>query len=123
MLPAHQGVVANSPLPASSSLLGVAISLILVLGLVLVLAWLARRTRLLGVWQGGPMQVRATLALGHRERLVLVEVEGRRLLLGVTQEQIRMLLELDPHAPAPASEPAQDDFVSRLSALLKGGVQ
>ncbi len=123
MLPvhqAHQGFVANSPLPSSSSLLGVALSLVFVLALVLFLAWLARRTRILGVWQGGPMQIRATLALGHRERLVLVEVDGRRLLLGVTQEQVRMLLELD--AVTSANEPSQEDFVSRLSALIKGGV-
>jgi len=55
----------------------------------------------------GPAQVDcrvlATLALGPRERLAIVRVEKRRLVLGVTNGSVQCLCELDEAPDAPAA--------------------
>lgn len=43
---------------------------------------------------GGKIQVQSVLSLGIKEKLVLVEVEEQRFLLGVTQQQITLISEL-----------------------------
>lgn len=43
-----------------------------------------------------PIQVLSTLSLGMKEKLVLIQVEQHRFLLGVTQQQITLLSALPP---------------------------
>jgi len=74
------------------TLFGLAVVIALVFGL----AWAAKRVgavrRLGGAGAGaGPIQVVAQHALGARERLLLVEVDGKRLLLGVVPGSITRL--------------------------------
>jgi len=75
---------------AYEQLPGVAMSLGLVVALIVVAAWLLRRSPL-GAFAraNGPLKVVATLPLGPKERLILVESEGTRLLLGVAPSGIR----------------------------------
>jgi len=73
------------------------LGLLLVLGLVFALAWAARRIsggRLVGGGQGGTIRVVAQQAVGVKERLLLVEVDGRRLLLGLAPGRISRLADL-----------------------------
>ncbi|MBM7456571.1 flagellar protein FliO/FliZ [Oceanisphaera litoralis] len=66
-----------------------ALSSVLVIGMILVLGWLLRRLRG-GALLGGSRQLKivATLALGQRERLLVVQVGEEQRLLGVTAQQI-----------------------------------
>ena len=83
------------PLPAWSAQpdmnIGMALmSLLLVLGLIVGLGWVAKRMRL--PFNGhGNMRVEQQPALGQRERLMVVNGEGQRLLLGVTPQSISLL--------------------------------
>lgn len=68
--------------------------LAIVIVCIFALAWLARRfswTRFLAQRSDGPIRMLGSLSLGTRERLLLVEVEGRRILLGVTPGEISRL--------------------------------
>jgi flagellar protein FliO/FliZ len=67
-----------------------------VLGLVALLAWLVRRGAIVLPGRRGrsPVAVEAAVPLGERRSLVIVSVEGRRLLLGMTPTQISMVAEL-----------------------------
>jgi flagellar protein FliO/FliZ len=78
-------------------------AVLVVLALVGVLAWLARRGSL-GVLgrKGRLIAVETAVALGERRSLVVVSVEGRRLLLGLTPTHIAMVTELDPVAGGPS---------------------
>ncbi|EQC2550447.1 flagellar biosynthetic protein FliO [Enterobacter sichuanensis] len=101
---------ATDSLPATGSILmSVSGALALILLLLVVLAWAARRSglaRRLNDAQGN-MTLVATQSLGPRERLVLVDVGDQRLVLGVTASQITCLAtqprpENAPQASAPA---------------------
>lgn len=70
-------------------------ALALVLALVVGLAWLLRRG-VLSRRAGGALNVESALALGDRRSLVIVTVEGRRLLLGLSQANVSLVAELQP---------------------------
>jgi flagellar protein FliO/FliZ len=71
--------------------------LLVVLGLLAVLGWALRRG-LVARRSTGALGVETALALGERRSIVIVTVEGRRLLLGLAPGQVALLTEL---APAP----------------------
>ena len=77
------------------------LAVVVVLGLVFALAWLLRRGALGPLRPGArAIAVETAVPLGERRSLVIVAVEGRRLLLGLTPAQISMVAELDAVAPA-----------------------
>ena len=78
-------------------------AVLLVLGLVGALAWMVRRGTFASLQKRGVVAVETAVPLGDRRSLVVVAVEGRRLLLGLTAAQITMVTELQPAARAQAS--------------------
>lgn len=104
--------------PSHASVFGGLMPLLVGMGVVVLmlggLLWLVRR-------RFGPTgsakidcSVMGALALGPRERLVMVRVEGKRLLLGVTNNAIGVLCELPENAAAP-SAPAPAGFSAVLA--------
>jgi flagellar protein FliO/FliZ len=96
------------------------LAVVIVLGLVGVLAWLARKGHL------GPLSAKAAgvavetaISLGERRQLVIVVVEGRRLLLGVTAAQVTLVTELSPGAAATASlaVPVAEPLTSEIESF------
>lgn len=76
--------------------------LVVVLGLLGLLAWLARRGTLAFPGQrkgAAPIRVETAVPLGERRSLVIVAVEGRRLLLGLTPAQVSLVTELAASPP------------------------
>jgi flagellar protein FliO/FliZ len=76
------------------------LAIVVVFGLLGGLAWAARRGRL-GFLTRQPSHVRveATVPLGERRSLMVVAVEGRRLLLGLTPMQVSLVTELTQPSP------------------------
>lgn len=73
-------------------------NLMLVLGLMLLLAWLAKRylpKKLGALGEGEHIKLLQSLPLGPRRFVSLVEADGKRFLLGVTDNQINLLKALD----------------------------
>jgi flagellar protein FliO/FliZ len=80
------------------------VATLLVLGLVAALAWLVRRGPLAQLAaRGKPITVETAIPMGDRRSLVIVSVEGRRLLLGMTQTSISLVTELRAGATEPVS--------------------
>ncbi|MEN1960682.1 flagellar biosynthetic protein FliO [Luteimonas sp. MJ246] len=94
--------------PASPGNLGGAVfALVLVVGLILLLSWLARRMPGLGGRGANPaLRIVGSLALGPRDRLVVVEIGATQLLLGVGAGGTRTLHTLDQPLPTLAAKPA-----------------
>ncbi len=95
------------------------------LGLVLVviaaLAWFLRRYNRAGRGGQGELALLGGLALGGRERLMLVRAGQDRVLIGVAPGQIRALhvLSGSKDEPQPSAEQA-NRFESTLSGILAG---
>jgi flagellar protein FliO/FliZ len=78
------------------------VAVLVVLGLVVALAWLVRRGAFSALRQGTrAIAVETAVPIGERRSLIIVAVEGRRLLLGLTPGQISMVTELGPVPVAP----------------------
>lgn len=76
------------------------VAVLIVLGLVGALAWLMRRGAFGALGRTSRLiSVETAVPLGERRSLVVVSVEGRRLLLGLTPGQISMVAELGPGRP------------------------
>ncbi len=98
-------------------------ALVLVLVLIVGLALSAQRLRLGRGTNGRHLRIVDALALGTRERLLLVDVAGERVLLGVAGGRIERLHVLPPGAasaePAAAETPAPTPgFPGILAAVL-----
>lgn len=100
--------------PTTAGVVGqVVTGLLLVVGLIFVLAWLAKRFGYVNVGGQGQMRVIASLPLGAREKAVLVEVAGQRLLLGVAPGRVSFLQSLGEQAE-------QDNFAFAQQSVAKG---
>ncbi|HZY19164.1 MAG TPA: flagellar biosynthetic protein FliO [Ramlibacter sp.] len=94
--------------------------LLLVLALIPLVLWTLKRIQTFQPPGTGPrpLELTAQIALGARERVVMVRVQDRLLVLGVTPQQVTLLGEADPAAvPPPAPAP---DFAGLLRGLAKG---
>ncbi|MBM3073199.1 flagellar type III secretion system protein FliO [Enterobacter sp. RHBSTW-00994] len=111
----HPSAVPDSPLlQVSGALFGI-------IAFILIAAWLAKRFGLAGkTATARGLKVSASTSLGPRERVVIVDVEDARLVLGVTASQINVLHKLPP-APVSGETDAEKpaDFQSVMKSLLK----
>jgi flagellar protein FliO/FliZ len=96
------------------------VSLAIVLGAIFAVAWLARRMRALGRRPGAPIDVLAETAVGPKERVVLLQVGGKQIVVGVTANSINTLLVLDtpvqlpgPDSPSSPDKPNFKDLLMR----------
>lgn len=97
------------------------LGLLLVIGLIFLLAWLARRVQqqLPAGARNDSIQLLATRPLGPRERLLLVQVGKEQVLLGLTPGSIETLHVLqEPVEIAPSPAPASGEFARRLRQVL-----
>lgn len=100
-----------------AAFLRLAVGLAIVVGLIYACAWVARRA---GVGKHGsngvPMKIVGSLALGPRERIVTLEVEGTWLVVGVTPGGMHTLHTL-PARPLPA--PPRAGFMNSFEQALQ----
>jgi len=69
----------------TSDLPGIALSLTIVVAVIVLLAWIVRRTPLgAASRRSGPLKLIASLPVGPKERLLLVEAAGCELVVGVS---------------------------------------
>lgn len=120
-----QSVVAQPGTTATSSgspLIQVSGALTIIILVILLAAWIAKRTGFAPKkGNSRDLKISASVSVGTRERIVIVDVENARLVLGVTATQITPLHTLPPapesEAPSPAAE--GQDFQNLLKNLLK----
>ena len=98
---------AASPAPVGAGqALQVVVGLLIVLGLIVAAAWGARRLQAIRPQGSGRLRVIEGLAVGSREKLLLVEVDGRPVLLGLCPGRIATLHPFSFGALAPAFDDA-----------------
>jgi flagellar protein FliO/FliZ len=103
----------------TASLLQVLLALILVLALIGGMAWLMRRMGGMTQVGGGVVRVLGGVPVGQRERVVLIQVGGRQLLLGVAPGRVQTLHVLDEPISMNTAAGSGESFAERLSTALK----
>lgn len=118
----QQPVTGQHAISTGSVLTQVSGTLAAILILIVACGWLAKKFGLASRKIGGKtLKISASCQLGQRERVVVVDVEDARLVLGVTATQITHLHTLPPKPQEEdcAPTPAQPDFRQALQTLLK----
>jgi flagellar protein FliO/FliZ len=120
---ARAAPAASAPEPVGvGGMFQVLLGLLAVLAMIVGAAWLARRVGGFNVGASGALRIIGGLSMGPRERVVLVQVGERQLLLGVAPGRVSTLHVLEqPLTPAAPAAPAPDNFAARLAAVLKQG--
>lgn len=108
---------------SSADVLQWMLALLLVLAIFLAVVWLLRKSGGLALINKGQLSVVAGLSLGMREKLVLVKVGEKQLLLGVTAGRIDKLLELEGEQRLFQAQAGQVDaglFAKKLMQVMQG---
>jgi len=92
-------------------------SLVFVVAFILLLAWLLKRMRVPALVNQKGLSVVRQIAVGHRERIVIVQAGEEQFLVGVTPQSIQLISKLDK--PLSQEEMANSPFASQLTQLLK----
>lgn len=112
----------NSPAPVGGSsmlpgeqIIDIALALLAILALIGVIAWLAKRFSGMSAQSSHHIKTIAVMPLGARERIAVVQIGERQIVVGITPTQITTLLELDQPLDASASG---GEFARKLQSLL-----
>ncbi|MCC6708577.1 MAG: flagellar biosynthetic protein FliO [Gammaproteobacteria bacterium] len=93
----------------------VILGLVLVLGMIVAAAWGARRLQAIRPQGRGHIRIVEGLAVGTRDKLLLVEVDGQRVLLGMSPGRIATL-----HTFSAEGSPQFDDALRAAGQQLLG---
>ena len=116
------------PAVSSANIAQIVFSLLLVLAAIVLVAWLLKRMNFAKQGSGNLLKVLGSVAVGQRERIVLVEIEDTWLVVGVGPGQIRTLHTLEKSENqwnaiqnAPPANPVATDkkFASLFSSVLR----
>ncbi|MDP9963153.1 flagellar protein FliO/FliZ [Variovorax paradoxus] len=113
-LPAVPSPAEAAPAVGASSLLQAGFGMFAVLALIFLCAWAARRFGLQRLGGGQSVKVVSSTMVGQRERVVVVEVGGTWLVLGVAAGRVNALHSL-PAQALPAAAPARAVPDARLA--------
>jgi len=101
-------------------------SLSLTLGIIVLLLWggiwAMRRMRPgVGLGNARDCTILRSLALGPRERLLVVEIGARQLVIGIGSASVSLICELDEKLPAAAGEDRFGEAIKKAVGRWRGG--
>ncbi|HED19781.1 MAG TPA: flagellar biosynthetic protein FliO [Gammaproteobacteria bacterium] len=103
-----------------TSLWQLTLGMVAVLGLIMGIAWLLKRSGRFQMTAGGGLRVLGGLSMGTRERVVLLQVGETQLLLGVAPGRVQTLYVLEQ--PLDSGKPVTGTgFSDQLGRFLKKG--
>jgi flagellar protein FliO/FliZ len=95
------------------------VSLLFIIVLILAAAWVTRRAGWLKTGGSDNIKVLGSRSLGARTCITVVQVDGARLVLGVTSSQISVLHTLPPATETPQEGQAPAGGAANFSASLR----
>lgn len=98
-------VAAAPDINVGGELVRVLLSLLGIVVLIFAAGWMSRRLQARTTPGGRRMRCVETMAVGARDRLMLIDADGKRLLIGVGQGGMRTLHVYEGQAPAPEAAP------------------
>ena len=107
---AGNAVVTGNPLT-------VVLGLFAIIGLIFAIAWMLRRMGAMPLMGNASMRVIAGLSVGTREKVVLIDVGGKQLLLGVAPGRVSHLYSFDEPVVAAQSQPSE--FAAKIKQFMR----
>ena len=95
--------------------------LAIVLILIALASWAARRLQVFRPKGQGHLRLIEGMAMGARDKLLLVDVDGQRVLIGVSPGRMQALANLGPHADDVDFNTALDNSLPRTTATRDCG--
>ncbi|MGR2702172.1 flagellar biosynthetic protein FliO [Vibrio campbellii] len=92
-------------------------SLVLVIGVILLLAWMLKRMQVPVLGHQKGLRIVSQLPVGTKERIAVVQVGEEQFLVGITSQSIQTLAKLE--TPLKEEELASGAFASQFSQLIK----
>lgn len=104
-----------------TSIVSIFLSLLLVIGVVFILAFLMRR---FNVTQPGTANIKivASMMAGAKERVIVIEVAGEQHLLGITAHNINMLATLSTPIDNSTAATGNEKFKDKLALFMSGKI-
>jgi len=110
----------TTPPVSTSALLETLFGLFMVLACIAFLAWLLRRTGRFQTTANGEMKIITSLALGPRERAVLLQVGEQQILLGVTSQTVQTLHVLEtPVSTTTIKSNSNTSFAEKFQQVMQ----
>lgn len=106
---------------AMANLWQLTLGMLLVLGLIVAISWILKRSGRFRMAAGGGLRVLGGLSMGARERVVLMQVGDKQLLIGVAPGRVQTLHVLDEPLSTAGSKQVQSGFSEQLGRLIKKG--
>lgn len=106
----------------TTSLLPSLVALVAVVLMIPAALWLVKRSQALRVGGAGPLSVITGVALGPRERIVVVRAADRVLVVGLTAQSMSLLATLDEWPagdPSPAVPPSFSALLERVNRNVR----
>ena len=113
----------NNPAIETPEILNLGVSMLIVIAVVVALGWLYSRMRFTGGTGRNVINVVASRGLGPKERLLLVEVGDKQLLVGITAASVQTLHTFDRPIAAEEVIHEEQGFADRLRSALKGATK
>ena len=96
------------------------LGLVAVVSLIFLVAWFVKRFTGLAVSNQQQMRIVSAIPVGTRERIALVEVADKQILVGITQHNINVLHSFEEPV-VNKNDKTGPDFASRLQSILSKG--
>ena len=109
----------ETPIINGTDILGLGLSTLVVVAAVVGLGWLYSRFRLPGSGSADIINIIASQALGPKERLLLIEVGGQQLLVGLTSSQLSTLHTFEDPVSVDKVVPESPGFLERLRSAQR----
>lgn len=114
-------LASNSGPITNSGILEMMVGLIFVVILIFGLAWLYKRLGTNALGLNNVIKVIAAMSLGNRDRIALIEVGEKQMLIGISPGRISTLHVFDEQVEfASNKEPSESDFANKLQSVLAG---
>ena len=110
--------LSSSPV-STGALVETLLGLLLVLAVIAFLAWLLRKTNQLHTAANSDMHIISSLALGPRERAVLLQVGKQQILVGVTSQQVQTLHVLEEPINSENKQTSPSRFADKLQQMMQ----
>lgn len=108
-----------TPIGGGRHLVSVVMALFGIIVLIFAISWFVKRFGQGGFTQNQHIKIIATMPLGTRERIVLIEAGGQQLLLGITAAAINTLHVFNEPVVLPERGPGASDFSRKLMTILQ----